>query len=175
VLWLQNPPYLRWLAAVCLVLLAAWSEFTPPATESANYLAVDVAAGTALGPELIRERQIPVGTVETVDPGGVAVTDLSAGDPLVASMVTDVAVPAGWMLIDAPVPAGTSPGTPARAVIRGDGSAPLEVDALVVRAEADDPFETTSGVVAVPAEWMAVAATAAAEGRMVMGVAAGGR
>lgn len=174
-LWLENPPYLRWLAAVCLVLLAAWSEFTPPATESANYLAVDVAAGTTLGPELIRERRVLVGTVETVDPDGVAVTDLSAGEPLVASMVTDVVVPPGWMLIDAPVPAGTSPGTPARAVIRSDGSAPMEVEALVIRAEANDPFETTSGVVAVPAEWMAVAATAAAEGRMVMGVAAGGR
>ncbi len=163
------------MAAACLVVVAAWSELSPPPTVPAAFLTADVAAGTPLGPDVVHHRRVPVGIVDTVDPVGFAVTDLEAGDPLVASMVTEVDIPDGWMLIEAPVPMGAAPGTAARAVIRADGSPPLEIEAVVVRAGEDDPFDTAGGVVALPAEWMAVAATAVAEGRMVMGVSAGHR
>lgn len=172
-LWLERPPWIRWIAAGALLAVAAWSELSPPPTTNAVFLATDVSAGTPLAPDLVERRRVPVGTVDTVEPEGLAAVDLSTGDPLLASMVTRLSIPDGWMKIEAPVPAGSAPGTPAILVIHGDGTPPLEVEAMVVESERDDPFVNASGVVAIPAEWMAAAAAAVAEGRTVIGVSGG--
>ncbi|MFP3913412.1 MAG: SAF domain-containing protein [Actinomycetota bacterium] len=169
-LWLERPPLVRWLGAAALVAVAAWSELAPPATTTANYLTRDIPAGTSLTPEHVEERRVPTGAVDTVEPSGVAATDLAAGDPLVASMITRVAVPAGWMVIEAPVPAHASPGAHATAVILEDGSAPVEFPSLVVRVEDADPLGGASGTLAVPPEWLGPAAAASAEGRLLIGV-----
>jgi hypothetical protein len=173
VLWLARPPYLRWAVAVLLVMLAAWSEFSPPPTTTLTFLAVDVAAGTPLDESLVVRRRIPATDINTVDPVGVAAVDLKAGDPLLDHMVTEVVVPAGWNVIEAPVPDHAVPGAPATGVILADGSAPIEFPALVVGSSGSDPFDGTDGSLAVSPEWTAAAAAAAAEGRLVIGVRSG--
>lgn len=175
VLWLDRPPFLRWLAAVLLVIVAAWSELAPSPTTRSAFLVADVAAGTPLEDHHVELRSVPVGVVATVEPTGVAATDLRAGDPLVGSMVAEVVVPPGWVVIETAVPAHASPGASATAIIVGEGSAPIELPAVVVGASRSDPFGEASGTLAVPGEWTGPAATAAAEGRLVIGVESGGQ
>lgn len=172
-LWLARPPYLRWAVAVLLVMLAAWSELSPPPTTTLTFLAVDVAAGTLLDESLVVRRRNPETEIDTVDPVGVAAVDLEAGDPLLDSMVTEVMVPAGWNVIEAPVPDHSVPGAPATGVILVDGSAPIEFPAVVVGSSGSDPFGGADGRLAVSPEWTAAAAAAAAEGRLVIGVRSG--
>lgn len=175
VLWLDRPPIVRWVAAASLVAVAAWSELAPPPTVSLAFLVADVAAGTPLGPEHVEYRTVPDGSIETVEPSGVATTDLWTGDPLVASMVTEPVIPPDWLVIEAPIPSHAPPGASATAIILGDGSAPVEFEATVVHRGSDDPFGTGIGALAVPAEWVGQAAAATAEGRLVIGVEASGR
>lgn len=169
-LWLARPPYLRWTAAGLLVAVAAWSEFSPPPTTTVTLLAVEVRAGTPLDESHVVRRRIPATDIITVDPHGVAAVDLQAGDPLLATMVTDVDVPTGWNVIEAAVPEHAVPGAAATAIILSDGKPPIELPAVVVSTSGGDPFGDASGSLAVSPEWTAAAAAAAAEGRLVIGV-----
>lgn len=174
-LWLARPPLLRWLAAAVLVLIAAWTELAPPPASEQFFLTEDVPAGTPLEPHHVERRTVANGVIDTVEPSGVAATDLRAGDPLLASMSTDTIVPEGWVIIEAAVPAHASPGAGATAIILGRESAPVQFPAVVVRQGGSDPFEGGQGVIAVPPDWTGPAAGASAEGRLVIGVQTSGR
>lgn len=174
-LWLDRPPILRWLAASLLVAAAAWSELAPPPTSPATFLAEDVAAGTSLEDRHVERRSIPAGALTTVEPSGVAATDLLAGDPLVESMTVEVTVPPGWVVIEAAVPSHAAPGASATAIVVEQGAAPVEFPALVVARGGEDAFGGGSGTIAVPAEWLGPAAAASAGGRLMIGVEALGQ
>lgn len=172
-LWFERPPLSRWLAGAILVTVAAWSEFAPPPTAAVPFLAVDVPAGTHIQEQHLTYREVPAGTfpVAGLDEM-VAATDLSAGDPLVPSLVTEVDIPDGWLLIEAPVPDHAPPGTVAVAIVLGEGGLPREIPARVVARGATDAFGDSQGTIAVPAAAVAEAAAAAADGRLVVGVGA---
>lgn len=171
-LWLQPPPFLRWLAAGILIAGAAWSEFAPTPGVEVTVLATDVAAGTPLVPDLVETHRMADVGFETVKPHGVAVIDLKAGDPLLPSMVSEVAIPVGWVSIDADLPEGARPGQAAVAIVTaaGEGTRPLEFPGIVVEAGREDGFGAGAGSIAVPPEWAAPAAQAVVEGRLVIGV-----
>jgi hypothetical protein len=177
VLWLQPPPLLRWLAAGLLVAAAAWSEFAPPPGVEITVLARDVPAGTRLGPDVVETRRVSEPGFETVTPEGVALIDLKAGDPLLSTMLTEVSIPPDWVTIDAELPKQARPGQAAVAVVIGseDGTAPVEFPAVVVEAGESDAFGSGAGSIAVPAQWVAVAGEAVAQGRLVVGVETGDR
>lgn len=158
------------MAASLLVAAAAWSELAPPATSAETFLTEDVAAGTRLEPGHVEVRRVPSGTLRTVEPAGVAVTDLRAGDPLVESMISEVVPPPGWVVIEAPVPSHARPGAQATAIVLEDGAAPIEFPARVMHRAEQDPLGGGSGTLAVPADWLGSAAAASAEGRLVIGV-----
>ncbi|MGA7270051.1 MAG: SAF domain-containing protein [Acidimicrobiia bacterium] len=171
-LWLQPPPLLRWLAAGLLIAAAAWSEFAPESGVEITVVSRDVAAGAALGPEMVETLRMPDPGFETAAPHGVAMIDLRAGDPLLPTMVSEVSIPAGWVIIDAHLPERARPGQAAVAVVTtaGDGVQPVEFPAMVVEAGTSDAFGTETGAIAVPPEWVALAGQAVAEGRLVVGV-----
>ncbi|HZD04861.1 MAG TPA: hypothetical protein VE173_08080, partial [Longimicrobiales bacterium] len=143
-LWLERPPLARWVGAALLVAVAAWSELAPPPRLEARFLVEDVAAGTPLTSAMVETRLIGAPGVATVLPHGVAATDLEAGDPLTASMITDVAVPPGWLLVDADLPRPAHPGAAATAVVvpAAGGGASEQFPALVVDTPAGDPFDS---------------------------------
>lgn len=176
-LWLERPPILRWAGALLLVLVAGWSEFAPPPATTMAFLATDVAAGTRITEDLIERRRVTAPGFITVEPGGVAVTDLRAGDPLVASMIAATTIPDGWLLIAAPLPHHARPGTPATGVIlpEGDAAEPAQFPALVVESGSTEPFGEATGTLAVPEQWLGRAAAAAASGRLMVGVEATAR
>lgn len=174
-LWLERPPVLRWLAAAVLVSIALWSELSPPPTTVISVLVEDVPVGTQLQAHHVEKRRVPAGAVETVEPEGFAATDLAAGDPLVSSMITDVSVPEGWIVVEAPIPGGAGPGSAATGVILELDKPPLEFPAMVVTGAESDPLDDRSGTLAVPPEWVAPAAAASARGELVVGVGSVGR
>lgn len=171
-LWLQPPPFLRWLAAGILVAAAAWSEFAPAPGVEITVLATDVTAGTLLVPDLVETLRVADPGFETVAPHGVAQVDLRAGDPLLASMIGEASVPTDWVSIDAEVPEGARPGQAAVAIVTAaaDGNQPTEFPALVVKSARQDAFGDRIGSIAVPPEWAARAGQALAEGRLVIGI-----
>lgn len=174
-LWLERPPFLRWLAATLVAAVAVALELSPPPTEEAAFLAVDVPAGTALDETMVTYRRLPVGALATVAPTGFAAVDLAAGDPLIASVVTDVSVPGQWVVLEAPLPAHARPGDRAIGVVVGPGAPPLEFPALVVAPAVADAFGAGLGTIAVPADWLSVSAGAVADGRLVIGVESASR
>lgn len=170
-LWLSRPPILRWCAALCLVVAAAWSEFSPPATVEVPFLTVDLPAGSPITADALTLRPMPAPGLPPPPSGGVAAIDLRAGDPLVASMVATVAIPSGWFVIPAEVPPDAPPGATAIGVVLPDlpGLAPVSLEAIVVTGAPDDPFGPGSGSVAVPPASVALAAAASSSGRLVIG------
>lgn len=174
-LWLQRPPWIRWIGATLLAVVAVVTELSPPPTVEATFLAVDVAAGTRLEPSMVTSRRIPAGAVETVDPLGHAAADLLAGDPLVPSMLTEVSIPDRWVVLEAPLPQHARPGDRATGVVVDPDGAPIEFAAMVVDRPVVDTFGSGLGTIAVPADWLGVAATAVATGRLVVGVEGGSR
>ncbi len=171
-LWLTRPPLLRWEAALCLVCVAAWTEFSPRPTVEIPFLAVDVEAGERLTPDVIQFRTVP-------DPGfsphrgdGFAATDLRAGDPLLPSMVATVAIPPGWMIVDAPLPGSPVPGSQAIAVVLSEtpGRPATTFSAVIVSGPGAEPFGAALGTVALPPAYLAEAAAAVASGRLVVAV-----
>lgn len=175
VLWLERPPLLRWVAAVCLVAASAWFELGPPPSTEMTFLAVDIGAGTILTEDLVERRSVTDPGFATVEPEGFAVTDLAAGEPLVASMIAHATVPDGWLVISVAVPDHARPGKPATAVILPGGpeDVPVQFPAVVVEAGSADPFGTETGALAVPPQWLGQAAAAAGQGRLMIGVGSG--
>ena len=170
-LWLSRPPFLRWLAAAVVIAFAAWTEFAPRPFSEIAVLNQDVAAGTPLTDEMVDTRRMPDPGFATVEPHGIAATGLNAGDPLLASMLTEIAVPPGWVALEAALPSGAWPGARATGVILAaePGQATETFPAVIVET-GNDAFGTGTGSVAVPPEWIAAAGAAAAGGRLVIGV-----
>jgi len=177
VLWLERPPFARWIAAALLLAGATWSEFSPPSSARVTFLAEDVAAGTPLTAAMVDTRLVPTPGFSTVEPSGVAAADLIAGDPLTGPPIAETVIPEGWLLIRPPHPRLPVAVTKATGVILAgtEGGAPIEFPALVVEAGVTDAFTSESGSLAVPPEWLAQAAAAAGEGRLIVGVEATAR
>ncbi|CAN5768061.1 hypothetical protein BH23ACT5_BH23ACT5_02460 [soil metagenome] len=171
-LWLSRPPLVRWAAALCLVVVAVWVEFAPNPSVEVPFLTADVRAGEPITPDVVEWRPV-------ADPGfspypgeGFAVVDLRSGDPLLASMVTAISVPPGWLVIDATLPGSPVPGSAATAVVLPavPGQALLTIPGIVVSGASADPFSGAGGTLAVSPNDVAEAAAAAATGRLVVGV-----
>lgn len=173
-LWFDRPPYLRWAAAGLLVAMACWSEFGPTPSTDLWVATDDIPAGTTLDESLFRrapvvwERPPP-----SVEPDGTAVVDIAAGDPLVSSLVGTRMVPDGWLVVAAPLPPGSSPGSEATVVLlpATPGGEIASVPAVVTATTSSDPFGGDSGTIAVPPSRLPEVVAATTEDRAVVAVA----
>jgi hypothetical protein len=175
VLWLERPPYLRWLAAAVLVTVAAWVELGPEPTMPVWFATDAIPAGTALTPDRFTRREVAWVGSAPARPEGVASVDIAAGDPLVPSLRAEVVVPAGWMAVAAPLPPDAVTGSDATLVILPGvaGQAAAAVPALVLRPAGDDAFGNGSGTVAVPPDRVTEVLVAAADDRLAAAVVVG--
>lgn len=170
--WLPCPPYLRWAAAVVLVLGAfAWDQRAPAAALH-PFAARPLQAGEVLDATAVAWREVPAGLLAAPDLDGAATAvDLAAGDPLVAAVVRrGPAAPEGWW--EVPVAAGghAAAGDEVLLVVTDP---PLTVRGVVVSAQQGDAYSVgyRPAVVAVPEEAAAAVAAAAAAGTLVAAVA----
>ncbi|MEX1126140.1 MAG: hypothetical protein WEE53_10810 [Acidimicrobiia bacterium] len=169
-LWLQTPPWGRWIATGLIVLGALWVELRPEPTVEHPFATEDIAAGAEIGEWNRRLQPVPDGMLEPVILDGVALTDIALGEPILASTVgdRDEKIPDGWWAIEIALPGSVRPGDRAEMVLLDTGSV---VPAVVVAGVTDDPLGSGLGSVAVSGEHAAEVAAAAVNGRVAVMIA----
>lgn len=161
--WLRQPPYLRWIIAVVVLVAGIALDTRSAAVISYPFVTTDIHAGQSVTGQ-IEWRQIP----ERLLPGwdgevaGYSVTDVSAGTPLLPELVTTSSVPEGWWSVALALPHAVGPGTRIR-VSLGETTVTGVLSGEVV----DTGYEHI-GPVAFAAEDAALVAAAAARGAVVV-------
>lgn len=170
VYWFSRPPYLRWVGAALIILIAAWVDLRPAATVPYPFAAEDVPAGATIDAGLVTWRQVPDGLLPIApDLGGAARFAIKAGEPILASSLTAdrPSIPAGWWALETHLPENVVPGQEVKVVVVESGVSPLSVPGVIIEAPpATDPlgYEDPVGLVAVPAEAAAAVAAGSARG-----------
>jgi hypothetical protein len=171
VLWLDKPPWGRWLIASFLVLLAVWFETRPERTVPHPFALIDIGVGESLEAANTIMREVPDGLLPPVAVGGVARRPVLAGDPLTPADVGDPETsPLGWWSFPADLPSDARAGDRVLIVLLDS----LEtIEGVVSAGPSSDPFGSGRGAVAVAPERAAVAASAAVEARIAVLVSGG--
>ena len=147
---MTRPPYLRWAAAV-LVLVAGFAiELRPSETVDVPVAITDAAAGTTLTSSDVRWEPAPAHLFTPLDlpatltrrvPAGSVVTQADVASPL------GELAPAGWWRIELDVPGDPAVGDPVLAVITGDDGT-YAVEGVLDSPEASDGYSGDGALVA---------------------------
>ena len=158
------------MAAGLIVVGALWVEVRPESSVEHPFASEVIHAGAEIGDWNTVLKRIPAGLLEPVVPGGVALTEIAPGEPLLASSLGErnEKIPEAWWSIEMALPASARPGDAAQVVLLDAGST---VSAIVVARAVDDPLGSGLGTVAVPGEYAADVAAAAVEGRVAIMIA----
>jgi hypothetical protein len=170
VIWLQTPPWARWIAATLIAAGSLWIEMRPDATVPHPFAADDIAPGTVVDESNTRMRPVPVGTFAPIELGVTARVAIPTGTPVLAGAIgdSDQVAPVGWWIIEIGLPRSAQSGDASRLVLLDSGDV---VDGVVVTAASDDPLGSGLGMVAVEPAGAVDAARAAAEGRVAVMIA----
>jgi hypothetical protein len=167
VLWLSRPPYARWIAAAIVIIAAVVWDISERATEPFPFAAEDLSRGQSISPDDVQWRQVPAGSLSLPSLTGVVATvGIVAGDPIVASLVSDPMFhsPNSWA-VSVPLPVGASPGSEVSLVF-ADGT---HVAGTIIQPATEDTFGLTSdGLVTVEDGSASAVALAAANGDLVV-------
>ena len=170
--WLRRPPYLRWFGAALILLIGLLMDLRGPELETYPFAAEPIPAGSAVdgaiewrevGADVLPRWSGPV--------SGISEIDVAIGDPLLPSLLAEVAVPVDWWSVPLPLPVATAPGTRLR-IRQGHNGAFL--DGILVETGTDNGYEIV-GMVAFPAHDAPKAAAAAADDALVVMVGHEGR
>ncbi len=163
-LWLETPPWGRWIAATLIVVGAIWVEVRPEPSVPHPFATVDIAVGEEVGDWNTELRDVPSELMDEAPRSGFATVDIAQGEPILASHLGDRGrgVPRGWWQFDTMVPQQAVPGEEARVVLLDTG---VTVAAVIAQVAGDDPLGSGMGSVAVAPEHAAEVAAAAAAGR----------
>jgi hypothetical protein len=168
VFWLTRPPYLRWAAAVAVVVVAFLWDLRGSSDILYPFASSPIAAGAPIAEADVVWRRVPEGTMALPDLSDpVAARDVPAGEPIVPSAVSgSTTIPKGWWSVPVPLPATAVPGTRIHLV---DAASGFETDGIVVAAGSDDLMSfDESGMAAVPPDAATLIAIAAREGTVVI-------
>ena len=154
--WLRRPPYLRWITAALLLIAGLAIEFRQAPTERYPFAAATIPAGTALE-QAIDWHRVPSGLLPPWPGavGGIANTEIAAGDPMLPSTVATFAVPDDWWSVAIPLPTVAAPGTAIRLVLDSAGTV---VEGVLLEGGIEDGFETIGMVAFAAADATRVAA-----------------
>lgn len=170
---MRRPPYLRWAAAVVVVLIALAVDLSQGATAPHPFVAEAAVVGTPISGVGIEWREVPVGLLEppALDAGYVG-RSLRSGEPLLAGDVSSESpIPDDWWAVPLALPPQATRGTTVRLVIL---ESDLVVDGIVTSAAGSGSFGIEeAGLVAVPGDRAAPVAAAAATGNMTILIEAG--
>lgn len=170
VIWLQSPPWARWIAALLIAAAAVWIEIRPEPTTSHAFAIEDIAAGTVVDHTNTETRPMPAGSLTPVELGQTALRPIHAGDPVLATDIGDSRelVPSNWWGIELSLPRSAQAGDSARLVLLDGNDV---IDGVVVTPAGEDPLGSGLGMVAVPPETAGEVARAVAEGRAAVMIA----
>lgn len=178
-LWLQRPPYLRYLAGGLIVALAVFVELRPTPTVEHPFALRDLSPGEAVDDQDVDWRQVPQGLLRPVALPGVLSQPVAAGEPLTPTALSQdpPTAPEGWWVVEVPLPLAARRGQEVRLVLTPvlPGDPPATVPGVVVMpATPDDGLSGPApGLVAVPPDWVEATAAAVAELRVTVALAGG--
>ena len=167
VFWLSRPPYLRWAAAVALVLIALVWDLRGRSGVQYPFAASTIQAGAAIGEGDVEWKTAPRGLFDAPDLSTpVAARSIAAGEPILPSAIDDEAgVPEGWWAVPVALPAAATPGGAVRLIVPGG----VEADGIVVAVGNSDLLSfSDAGLVAVPPARATAVATAAMDGTLIV-------
>jgi hypothetical protein len=170
VIWLQSPPWARWIAALLIAAAAVWIEIRPAPTTLHAFAIEDIPAGTVIDHTNTETRPMPAGSLAPVELGQTALRPIHAGDPVLATDIGDLQelAPSNWWAIELSLPRSAQAGDSARLVLL-DGSE--VVNGVVITPAGEDPLGSGLGMIAVPPETAGEVARAVAEGRAAVMIA----
>lgn len=169
-LWFQPLPWGRWLLVGLVAVGALYLEFRPDPSIETPYALVDLTPGSVLDEANSEMRRIPTGLFEGADLGDVTREPVSAGEPVLASDVSEQSetIPLGWWVVGVTLPDGADTGDDVMVVLLDTGE---QVEGVVAHPGADDPFAAADGGVAIPPGRASEVAVAAANGRLAVLIA----
>jgi hypothetical protein len=168
--WLQTPPWARWILSGLIAAVAIWVEIGPDPTVSHPFAIEDIEPGDVIDETNTELRELAVGILDPVELGSTARTVVATGDPILAGDIgeTTTVVPPGWWVMEVSMPRGARIGDEARLVLLDTGEV---LEARVVETVEDDPLGSGLGMVAVEPAGATEAAVATAEGRVAVMIA----
>jgi len=171
-LWLQTPPWGRWLVATLIAGVALWVEMRPDPSLDHPFAAQTITAGEQVDESNTEMRPVPSGLLEPVSPGEIAVRDITQGEPVLASDVAPPGrvVPVGWWSVSVEVPPGATRGEIVRLVMLDTG---MVIDGVVATPAATDALGSTVGAVAVHPDQAGEVAASAVNGRVAVLISTG--
>lgn len=163
---MRRPPYLRWITAALLLTVGLMIEFREGPTEQYPFAAATISAGAPVDSS-VDWRTVPSGLLpewnNTV--GGIAKTEIAAGDPLLPSAAATFSVPRDWWTLAIPLPTTAPPGTPIRLVLDDAGTV---VEGVLLEVGIENGFEMIGMVAFAPSDASRVAAASTSSALVVM-------
>jgi hypothetical protein len=171
-LWLQTPPWGRWLVATLIAGVALWVELGPDPLLDHPFAVQTIKAGERVDESNTEMRQVPSGLLGPVPRHEVAARDIAEDAPILASDVAPPGslVPLGWWSVSVEVPPGATRGETVRLVMLDTG---MVVDGVVATPAAADALGSTGGAVAVHPDQAGEVAAAAVDGRVAVLISTG--
>lgn len=174
-LWLSRPPYLRWVGAGVLAVLAIYGRLAPTPTELRPFAIRAIAPGEEVTGDAVDWRPVPAGLLPEVDLPAVSAEAIRPDEPILPSDLGEVvSAPSDWWAVEVGIPPGTTPGTTVRLVASDPAGATAVVPGTVmaITGTPDGFDDRVKALVAVPPDGVAVVSVAAAEQRLTVAVAA---
>ena len=170
-IWLERPPWKRWLLATVLALISIWVEVRPDPTVDHPFASTDLEAGDTIGAHNTEMRSVPSGLFRALS-GNVAADRISEGDPVLATAVAaqSSSVPTGWWVISAELPVTARRGDEVQVVVLDSGQV---ISGVVAESDDSDPFSDSTGSIAVDPTAAADVARAVASGRVSVMLSSG--
>jgi hypothetical protein len=165
--WLQSPPWGRWILAGLIAAVALWVELAPEPTESHPFAIEDIEPGEVVDDSNTESRPVASGLLTPVEMGSKTRDLISAGDPVLVSDLggDGTVVPPGWWVMEVALPRSAVSGDRARLVILDTGEV---VPGVVVEPVVEDPLGSGLGTVAIAPDGVTDAAIAATGGRLAV-------
>lgn len=171
-IWLQRPPWAKWIAVAMVTAIAFWLEIRPDPLTEHPFAVTAIATGEAIGDHNTEKRAVPAGMFEAPGDEAHALVDIPPGAPVLASQTGPdrLVMPPGWWVVALDVPLDADVGDPVRVVLFDDGRT---VEGVISAVGSSDGFTATTGGVAVAPEAASDVAVAAATGRIAVLVSTG--
>ena len=174
-LWFAPRSYLKWAGAVAVVGFSWWIQLMPAPTSPHPFARADIEAGTDISEQMFEFRESPAGLLPPTATQGTLTVALSAGDPLLPSLLSrrNSPVPKGWWAVELEAPPGLSPGRRVMLVAGGDEISPMgaPIPGIVVPSPLGQSHSEGTALIAVPGEHLSRVSVAASYGTLTVAIA----
>ena len=171
-IWLQRPPWAKWIAVSIVTVVAFWLEVRPDPMTEHPFAVRAIAAGEAIDDGNTEMRAVPAGLFTAPEDDTRALVDIPAGAPVLAEQTgpSRLIMPRGWWIVALDVPPEARVGDPVRLILFDEGRS---VDGVISAVGSSDGFTASTGGVAVAPEVASEVAVAASNGRVAVLVSTG--